>query len=410
MPDLDRLREVGQLVRQPAFGELLDTRRRRTRRTRIATASALAVAVTVTVTALAASRGDVHSDLLPAPSPSPSATPTERFEIPAGQQTTTPNIGPGDVHGFAVLATVTNSQPGHQGDAELTATVTSPVDSAFFSVYCRGPSDLWYFWDRGDGGGGDGNCSPDADTTRRVLTGQGSPSGDIGEQARTQRGTESITLRMWIARPSAAYLRCRQRDTEDCYTKYGLPAPIVSPQAQFGFGIYAHESPRALRLFPGDADPANYSYGAVSSIDKVAWLLDRAVTAAPGADRLAFELPASEDEYLVDVYDARGPHFERCLDQHPGELPDFATTDHNVYGAAVDQLCYADLQLVIDGTPVPADDADPVDKGHFSELGARLPPGVVHRVEVRVVRGDPRNIVYAVIARTRTELPADTGP
>jgi hypothetical protein len=51
-----------------------------------------------------------------------------------------------------------------------------------------------------------------------------------------------------------------------------------------------------------------------------------------------------------------------------------------------------------------------VDKGHFSELGARLPPGVVHRVEVRVVRGDPRNIVYAVIVRTRTELPAATGP
>jgi hypothetical protein len=411
MPDLDRLREVGQLVRQPAFGELLDTRRRRTRRTLITTASALAVAVTVAVTVLAASGGDVRSDLLPvAPSPSPTATPTEPFEIPAGQQTTTPDIRPGDVHGFAVLATVTNSQPGHQGDAELTATVTSPVDGAYFSVYCRGPSDLWFFWDRGDGGGGDGTCSPDADTTRRDLTGQLEPSGDIGELARTQRGTESITVRMWVVRPSAAYLRCRQRDTEDCTSKYGLPQPIVSPEAQFGFGIYAHESPRALRLFAGNADPTNYSFGALSSLDKVAWLLDRAVTAAPGADRLAFELPASDDEYLVDVYDARGPHFERCLAQHPGELPDFASTDHSVYEAAVDQLCYADLQLVVDGTPVPPDNTDPVDKGHFSELGALLPPGVVHRVEVRVVRGDPRNIVYAVIVRTRTELPAATGP
>ena len=65
MPDLDRLREVGQLVRQPAFGELLDTRQRRTRRTRIATASALAVAVIVAVTVLAASGGDVRSDPLP---------------------------------------------------------------------------------------------------------------------------------------------------------------------------------------------------------------------------------------------------------------------------------------------------------------------------------------------------------
>jgi hypothetical protein len=215
---------------------------------------------------------------------------------------------------------------------------------------------------------------------------------------------------MWIVRPSAAYLRCRRQDTEDCDTKYGPPQPTVSPEAQFGFGIYAHESPRALRLFAGIADPTNYSYGAVSSIDKVAWLLDRAVAAAPGADRLAFELPASDNEYLVDVYDARGPHFERCANQHEGELPDFESTDHSVFEAALDQLCYADLQLVIDGTPVPPDEADPVVKGHFSELGALLPPGIVHRVEVRVIRGEPRNIAYAVMVRTRTELPADTGP
>jgi hypothetical protein len=407
MPDLDRLREVGQMVRQPAFGELLETRRRRTRRTRIATASALAAAVTVAVAALAASGGVVRSDPLPvAPSPSPTATPTERFEIPAGQQTITPDIRPGDIRGFAVLATVNNSQPGHQGDAELTTTVTSPVDGAYFSVYCRGPSDLWYFWDRGDGGGGDGTCSPDADTTPRVLTGQLAAGGDIGELARTQRGTESITVRMWIVRPSAAYLRCRHRDTADCES----PQPIVSPEAKFGFGIYSHESPRALRLFAGIADPSNYSYGAVSSVDEVAWLLDRAVAAAPDADRLAFELPASDNEYLVDVYDTFGPHFERCADQHQSELPDFESTDHSVFEAALDQLCYADLQLVIDGTPVPPDEADPVDKGHFSELGALLPPGIVHRVEVRAIRGDPRNIRYAVIVRTRTELPADTGP
>jgi hypothetical protein len=404
MPDLDPLREVGQLVRQPAFGELLDTRRRRSRRTRIATAFALAAAVTVTVAVLAASGGDLRSDPLPV-APSPTATPTERFEIPAGQQTSTPDIRPGDVRGFAVLAMVTNAQPGHRGDAELTATVTSPVDSAYFSVYCRGPSDLWYFWDRGDGGGGDGTCSSDADTTPRILTGQLGAGGDIGELAQTQHGTESITVRMWITRPSAAYLRCRHRDTEDC----GSPKPIVSPEAQFGFGIYSHESPRALRLFAGVADPSTYSYGAVSSIDNVAWLLDRVVAAAPDADRLAFELPASDNEHLVDVYDARGPHFGRCVDQHAGEL-DFESHDHNIYDAAVDRLCYADLQLVVDGTPVPPDNADPVDRGHFSELGARLAPGVVHRVEVRVLRGDPRNIVYAVITRTRTELPPDTGP
>jgi hypothetical protein len=134
------------------------------------------------------------------------------------------------------------------------------------------------------------------------------------------------------------------------------------------------------------------------------------VAAAPDSVRLAFELSASDDEYLVDVYDVRGPHFERCVDQRAGELPDFEATDHNVFEAAVDQLCYADLQLVVDGTPVLPDGADPVVTGHFSELGARLSPGIVHRVEVRVIRGDPHNIRFAVIVRTSTELPADTGP
>lgn len=410
MSDLDRLREVGQLVRQPAFGELLDTRRRRTRRTWIATTAALAT-VTVTVGVLAASGGDVRSDRLPvAPSPTPTATLTERFGIPSGQQTTTPDIRPGDVRGFTVLAEVTSSQPGHQGDAELTATVTSPVDSAYFSVFCRGPSDLWYFWDRGEGGGGDGNCSPDADTTPGLLTGQLGAGGDIGESALTRRGTESITVRMWVTRPSRAYLRCRRQDTEDCTAKYGAPQPIVSPEAQFGFGIYSHESPRALRLFAGVADPSINSYTALSTIDQVAWLVDRAVTAAPGADRLAVELPASDTEYLVDVYETRSPRFEQCLDQHAGELPDFENTDHSVFEAAVDQLCYADLQLVVDGDPVPPGEVGSPANGHFSQLGARLTPGLVHRVEVRVIRGDPADIRFAVIVRTRTELPSDTGP
>ena len=43
-PDLQVLREVGNLVRQPAFDELVEVRGRRTRRARFATASALAVA------------------------------------------------------------------------------------------------------------------------------------------------------------------------------------------------------------------------------------------------------------------------------------------------------------------------------------------------------------------------------
>jgi hypothetical protein len=128
------------------------------------------------------------------------------------------------------------------------------------------------------------------------------------------------------------------------------------------------------------------------------------VTAAPGADRLAFELSASDSEYLLDVYTGKGPHFERCTVQHGDDLPDWESTDHNVYAAAVDKVCGADLRLVVDGTRV-TPDKDPKAAGHFMELGAGLEPGTGHQIEVEVVRGDPHNIQYAVVVRTRTRIP-----
>jgi len=134
MSDLDRLRDVGQLVRPPAFEELLEARRRRTRRARIATASALAAAATVAVGVLAATGGNLRTDPV---APSPAPTPTESFQIPTGQQTITPDIGPGDISGFDVLATVTNSQPQHVHDTELSATVTAHRDASSVLYYCR---------------------------------------------------------------------------------------------------------------------------------------------------------------------------------------------------------------------------------------------------------------------------------
>ena len=161
-----------------------------------------------------------------------------------------------------------------------------------------------------------------------------------------------------------------------------------------------------MQLFEdaGNGEPVQFE--AVSSIEGVAWLVDRAVVAAPDADRLAFELPASNTEYLVDVYDQASPHFDRCFDQHQDELPDYATTDSHVYADAVDKVCGVDLRLVIDGTTdrpgrgVPREDR-PLQ-------GARCPachPASSTDVEVKVVRGDPRNIRYAVVVRTRTQMP-----
>ena len=152
----------------------------------------------------------------------------------------------------------------------------------------------------------------------------------------------------------------------------------------------------------GNGEP--WQFKALESIKGVGWLVDRAVVAAPDAPRLAFELPAS-GEYLIDVYDAEGPHHDRCMKQHADELPNWASTDTHVYEAAVDKVCGVDLRLVVDGTTIAPEDVDRDVTGHFSGLGARLSPGTAHQVEIQVVRGDPRNIRYAVVVHVRTEIP-----
>jgi hypothetical protein len=397
MSDLDRLREVGVLVRQPAFEELVETRRRRTSQARVAVTASLAVVGITVVGALAATGNDNRSGPPPI-APSTTTTETtespETFEIPAGQQTITSDVGPGEVHGFDVVATVTNSQPEHRGDSELSVTV--PDIGWSVSTYCRGASDLFYFYDVGDGGGGYGRCSPDADTAL-------APAYDIAELAYHDPNGGPRTVRMWIARPSAAFLDCMQGNSGDCGSLSDVP-PVEDPDAAFGFGLYSHESTLAFELLENMGNGEGYPLEALSSIDGIGWLVDRAVVAAPGADRLAFEVPASDRDHLVDVYTGQAPHFDRCIDEHQDELPDYATTDSHVYAAAVDEICGVDVRLLVDGNVVNAD-KDPHAAAHFMKLGAQLAADVVHQVVVEVVRGDPRNIEYAVVVRVPTQIP-----
>jgi hypothetical protein len=396
MSDLDRLREVGQLVRQPAFDELLDTRRRRTRRARIATATTLAIVVIAAVGALATTGHNVRTDAPPiAPSPSPTAT--ERFEIPAGQQTIAPDIGPGDVRGWKVLATLTNSQPAHRGATVLATTVTVHTDPTYYQIYCRSadPS-VWLFFGFTDGGGADGRCD------------EGSPSlppPDMPERSFSNDGTLT-TFRMFVARLSPEARACYRKGVEDCSKRYGTPQPLAATDVEFGFRVFdLRPAPSVLELFQDAGNDEPWQFEALSSIKGVAWLVDRAVAAAPDAHRLAVELPASDPEHLVDVYVATGPNNDRCMAQHADEIPKDDLPDHSVYAAAVDKVCGVDLRLVVDGTTIAPEAVDPVTTGHFSELGARLSPGTDHQVEVEVVRGDPRNIRYAVVVRTRTQMP-----
>ena len=396
MSDLDQLREVGQLLRQPAFEVLLETRRRRTRGARIATASTLAVAATAAVIALATGGHNLRTDPPPiGPSPTPTPTPTETFQVPAGQQTITSDLGPDDVHGYDVLATVTNTQPQNRGHSELSATVADSGSAAAVSTYCRGGPDLWFFYDVGEGGWGFDRCSPDAATTL-------APSFDIDDLVSNEPGGGTRTVRLWIGRPSAALLDCLHSRSGDCPSLSDV-RPVVDPAAEFGFRIYDHVPELAFDLLEDVGNGEPYPLEALSTLDGVGWLVDRAVSAAPRADRLAFGLHASVSDYLIDVYTGNGPHFEQCTVQHADDLPDWESTDHNVYAAAVDKVCGVDLRLLVDGTPV-SRDKDPHAAGHFMELGARLASATGHQIEVELVRGDPRNIRYAVVVRTRIPI------
>lgn len=378
----------------------------RTSRIRVIAGTALAAAAAVIVIIVGSSLShSSHRADLPVEQPSP--TPTERLENPAGQQTITPDIGPGDIRGFDVLATVTNTQPEHRRDTELSATVTAHVDATNISHYCRSHDvPTWFAYADGDlvsdspGAAHDwwtiGKCVPDDPTTL-------APNGELGDGVGL-RQFEQKTVRMILIAPPTAELRaCLAGDTGTDYCP--LPPPIAATDAEFGFRIYEEKpTPSVLELFDDAGNGEPFQFDALSSINGVGWLLDRAVVAAPDAERLAFELPAS-GEYLIDVYAAEGPHHDRCMKQHADEIPDWETTDTHVYEAAVDKVCGVDLRLVVDGTSVAREDVDPDATGHFTELGALMSPGTDHRVEVTVVRGDPNNVRYAVVVRARTQIP-----
>lgn len=391
MSDLDQLREIGQLLRRPDFEEILGTRRGRARQARVVAAAGLAVSTAAVVVVLAVTGSSIRGDRPPI-APSPTPTPTERLETPAGQETLRPEVDPGDVRGFEVLATVTNSAPETRNDSALSATV--PDTRGPVSTYCRGAPDLFYFLDIGDGGGQFGPCSPGADTSL-------APNADIGDLVVRDPLGNPQTVTMWIGRPSAAWLRCRRDGSAECSLS-DVP-PTSDPDAEFGFRVFAHEPTLAIQLLDDAGNGAPYPVAALSTVGGTVWLLEQAVVAAPDADRLAFELPASDRAQLVDVYTGVSRHLERCRAQHADELPDRVSTDHLVYEAAFDEVCGVDVRLVVDGaTVVPV--RNPRADGHFRALGAELSPGAAHRIVVQVVRGDPRDVRYAVVVRTHTQL------
>lgn len=393
MPDLDQLREVGLRVRQPAFDEIVATRRRRTRRAQVAAGSSLASALVVVATALA-SLGQADRSVPDPVAPTPTPTPT--FEIPSGQETLVPDIEPGDVAGFDVVATLTTEQPEHRGDPVLTTTF--PDRGVSISAYCRGDVGLYYFYDLDDGSAGFDRCAPDA--TRSFVPPD--DLGDGGAEDPVDPSDPSRTVRMWVARPTQEFLDCQHSNRGDCPRVEDVP-PVSDPDAEYGFRLYGSPEVRSVLELPvPDGNGGTQGFRALVTHDGVPWLLDRAVMAAPDVSRLALPLEASDTPRLVDVYADDGDHRERCRTRRADDLPSYEHTDSRDYWAAVDRLCGFELRLVVDGRVV-GDLAETVDG--TEALRTVLPAGSFHQVEVEVVRGDPRDLRFAVVLHTRTQLP-----
>jgi hypothetical protein len=387
-----RLSEVHQRIR---------TARRRLAAGAVTGAAALVLAILIAVTLVGGGDHRSMDPVGPLPSPTQSPIPSETEVVPAGQVTIEADVRSRDIRGWTVLDTLTNTQPGHRGASELTTTVTVHSEQTFFATYCHASDPaVWFFYSFTDGGGGYSRC----DEGSREL-----PPPDLYPDAYSQGQATPTTFHMYVGRLSGKAQACyegRSSDPHaDCAERYGTPRPVAG--AEFGFRIFdLGPAPTVLTLFgeTNRQEPA-YRLPALSSIGDDAWLVDRAMVAAPGADRLAVELPASNVARVVDVYTDAGRHKEdRCLGRHADELPDWESTDHNIYEAAVDEVCGVDIRLVVDGTTV-SQEEDFYAGGHFMEVGTRLAPGAAHGVAVEVVRGDPRNLSYGIVVRTATQMP-----
>lgn len=388
MSDLNRLLELTEQVIPPTFDDLVAVQRRRSRRAHAAMACGLAAGVVAVVGALTLTGGTNKSE--PEPT-TPTPTPSELFVIPDGQTTIPVDIRPGDVHTWDVLATVTNAQPEHRGATDLSTTVTVHTDGAsgenHVSYYCRtSDKQTWMVTSVSGGGGGIGPCNSEGPMTFEPVV-------DI-PQWTSHHFAEPLTVRMYLTRVSPEMEACLRKGVENCEALFGVPQPLATTDADFGFRIYEHQATRTvLTLWD------SYTFEALSTIDLKPWIIDHAVVAAPGASHLAAALPNSEAQRLVGVYAVHGPHWDVCAKQHEAELPN--QEPFSAYSRELEKLCGVDFRLLVDGEYVEPPklhitDSDP--PIGFGEPVMYVAPGA-HHVTVDVTGNDPRNVRFAVVIR-----------
>jgi hypothetical protein len=322
-------------------------------------------------------------------------TPTE---APAGQTTLRPQIGPGDIRGWELVASRTNTQEGIAGDTDLALTVETGGlygEQSSIATFCNGDPGTWWVLTMDLGGvdgqrntdgsmqdgtrGMFGRCAPNSATTVPPAT------GDIGPwQWNEAAGQYPVRMFVTDAVPPAAQQCLGGPGTDGCAATHGV-VPLEESDATFGFGVYEHREAPIVMTVPGAR------FQALAIAEGIEYLVDRAVLAAKGADRLVVRLPQSDRSRIVAVYHAETPAFEDCVDRLGHRVPTDAR-EEQAQVEEVDRRCLTELELRIDGARPPQD----LDFS-FSEHQALLPPGAAREVTVEVLRNDPRNVRYALV-------------
>jgi hypothetical protein len=338
-------------------------------------------------------------------SPTPTPTPSDVVEEPPGQVTVRPEIGSGDIRGWELGGSITNTQPGSVAATDLFLTVNAGELSvccaegqAYVAPFCHGdPGTAWVLTTDIDGDGA-GNPDP-SDQGTRGLSGTCSTddptavppaAGAIGPQQWGNEGTMAYPIRMFVTDAlTTGAQRCLtlSMDTDSCLTAHGL-VPLDATDTTFGFGVYERG------VAPTVMNVLGWRFEALAMADGVSYLVDRAIVSAQGSPRLVVQMPASDRSRIVAVYATETPELEDCA-AALGHRPPQSAEEEKAQFAEFDRRCTTDLELRVDGRLPPTAGTDYAYFGFDGQ--ALLPPGDARTVTIDVIKNDPRYVRYALV-------------
>ena len=364
--------------------EEVHDRIRTARRRRATRAGILGVGIVLAlVMAGVVLRGATERSQDPADPPTPTPTPTEMVEVPAGQGTLQPDIGPGDVRGWKTLGTRTNTDPGFEGATDLSLTVTTHTEvdggGATVAWFCHGDPDSWFVMEYAGGGGTLAQCRLDRPAAVP-------PPPDLGAYTRAHAPDE-VPVRMYVtATPPTSERDCMYRAySPEC----AALRPLATTDATFGFAVYEHRPARHVLEVLG------WPFEALAIVEGEEFLVDHAVVAAPRAARLVTRLDASDRPRVVSLYRTETPALEACLRRFDTEgILDGSRPYTQAEAEKIQGRCVVRLVSRVDGVRVRGPGRPPT---YGEEWRTTVAPGPSREVIVDVVANDPRNTRFAVV-------------